>query len=581
MKKKACAGLAFILLFGLFFTGISSFNCASGAVSVNGIISSDTTWTKADSPYSLSGNVLVDLGATLTIDAGATVNLNGYYIKVNGTLQAHGSSSERITFTGSGYVQFTEYSTSWDETTGSGCIIEKADFDQGFISTDSAPKIIYCSMTRLVAAGSPTITNNTIVNDLSCCSGDGTNPVIANNTVQGLLTIPYHCAYPSGTIKITNNTLIGGIQADYKRGTIDISYNTISGKITTGTQYPTEGLITFSHNTISCEVSLSGLTVFSFNMVTKEVDIFGSNNTITNNTLVGNGNLADNTVGIILSQAGILFCQNNTVTNNVISGFTNGICVGIYQEGSLAGFEIEGNLVPFIGGNNISNCQYGINARGSALITDNVVTNNYCGIDAHCKGAIEYNQVTNNYYGMSHASAVNYNTIAHNVYGITGGGSTLQYNNIYNNTQYNLDLGSNNTWKGIGRSTFDTPNNWWGTTDTNTIDQSIYDYYEDFDLAKVNYTPILTAANTQAVPRPVTVPTWTPTPTTSPTPTATPPPTTSNPTATPTQPSGTGDNSGFNWDSIALPLIAGVIVGIVLAIVIIFFVRGKASPKPF
>jgi DNA-binding MarR family transcriptional regulator len=35
-------------------------------------------------------------------------------------------------------------------------------------------------------------------------------------------------------------------------------------------------------------------------------------------------------------------------------------------------------------------------------------------------------------------------------------------------------------------------NNWWGTTNTNLIDQSIYDYYDDFDVGRVNYKPFLT-----------------------------------------------------------------------------------------
>lgn len=39
----------------------------------------------------------------------------------------------------------------------------------------------------------------------------------------------------------------------------------------------------------------------------------------------------------------------------------------------------------------------------------------------------------------------------------------------------------------------DIPNNYWGTTDTSEIDERITDYYDDFDLAKVTYQPILTS----------------------------------------------------------------------------------------
>ncbi|MGD0405907.1 MAG: hypothetical protein ABSB10_04575 [Candidatus Bathyarchaeia archaeon] len=86
------------------------------------IISSDTTWTKANSPYNLSGPTLVNQGVTLTIQAGATVNLNTYYLQVNGTLNAVGTSANPIYIVGAavnaGQIEFTASSTSWNEQTG-------------------------------------------------------------------------------------------------------------------------------------------------------------------------------------------------------------------------------------------------------------------------------------------------------------------------------------------------------------------------------------------------------------------------------------------------------------------------------
>jgi len=40
-------------------------------------ISSDTTWTKANSPHTFTGPLLVKEGVTLTIDAGVLVDFNG------------------------------------------------------------------------------------------------------------------------------------------------------------------------------------------------------------------------------------------------------------------------------------------------------------------------------------------------------------------------------------------------------------------------------------------------------------------------------------------------------------------------
>ena len=66
---------------------------------VSGIISSDTTWALANSPYIVTDNVLVEDGVTLTIEAGVVVKFNsGLYIKNEGIIKAIGTSDNKITF---------------------------------------------------------------------------------------------------------------------------------------------------------------------------------------------------------------------------------------------------------------------------------------------------------------------------------------------------------------------------------------------------------------------------------------------------------------------------------------------------
>ncbi len=69
-------------------------------VSVSGQINANTTWTMANSPYTVFSDVTVADGVTLTIQAGVQVNFSQYTsLIVNGNLKAVGTATQPITFT--------------------------------------------------------------------------------------------------------------------------------------------------------------------------------------------------------------------------------------------------------------------------------------------------------------------------------------------------------------------------------------------------------------------------------------------------------------------------------------------------
>lgn len=89
---------ASLIAFGLFLAQSST---ARASTSVTESITTNTTWTKAGSPYDLDAVQLeVKEGATLTIDAGVTVDFNvSEYFFIYGTINAVGTEAEPVVFT--------------------------------------------------------------------------------------------------------------------------------------------------------------------------------------------------------------------------------------------------------------------------------------------------------------------------------------------------------------------------------------------------------------------------------------------------------------------------------------------------
>ncbi|PVX23673.1 MAG: hypothetical protein CW691_09950 [Candidatus Bathyarchaeum sp.] len=375
--------LAAILVSCLVLVCTVNLGALYASTDVTGIISSDTTWTKANSPYSLTGPILVKNGVTLIVEPGVTVCLNDHYILVNGTLTARGTNADKIYFeisdTQVNYlgkeIEFTSFSSNWDEQTGSGCVIENAVVN-----------------TKLSISNSPKISNN-IINERIQVIGEPP-VVISNNTITDRILVS-----SQSTVEISKNNVIA--QKDYST-TIDV----------------TMGSVVIANNNITGHGDVGSIAI----------SIQGENHVY----------VYDNTISGFRS-SGILAAGKSTIERNSIFGNTYGILIG----------------------------------KGISL-TDMVIG--------------EYSEIV-----------IRNNTIKDNSKGIYGPttATTIVYNNIQNNTEYNIGLRR--------ASNVTAAYNWWGTTDTQAINQTMFDFKNDFNLGTVNFTPFLTEPNPETDPRPTQV----------------------------------------------------------------------------
>jgi hypothetical protein len=388
IKKSLSRAIVIIILVGGFILASDvHVDTVKAATDVTGIISSDVTWTKANSPYSLTGPMLVNNGVTLTIEPGVTVYFNEHDLKVNGTLVARGSSTDKIHLEISdtpfyyygGEIEFTSSSVDWNEETGSGCIIENVVVN-----------------TRLSISNSPKISNNVINARISV---DGASPVtISDNTITGYIAVS-----SESSVVISNNNIV--LEAVYS----------------------------------------------------SPIVITGGSAVISNNNITGNG-----TVGTI----GIDFEGENGVyiSDNIISGFKI----------------------------------YGIRAAGKSTIERNLIFGNNYGIEIG-KGIM----FTDMYFGATSNIIIRNNTIEDNSYGIYGPtyATTIIYNNIQNNSDYNVGL------RGGGNITV--TYNWWGTTNTQAINQTMFDFKNDYNLGTITFIPFLTEPIPEKVSTPIPeFPSW-------------------------------------------------------------------------
>lgn len=188
---------------------------ASAQTAVSGAIKVNTHWTAAESPYQLSGNVLVQDGAVLTIDPGTEIDMlaNAGLAVQSGSIQALGTEAlpvqVRSEKSRSGQVAAAGDYQAW--TFGSGTVntrLEHVRFEHGsgLVVQGSAPVFNYLDIRdnrgaaiSIDLAASPTgVGNQATGNDLNGIAvpaGD-----IVDSVKWGLRGIPY--VVEAGTVSV-------------------------------------------------------------------------------------------------------------------------------------------------------------------------------------------------------------------------------------------------------------------------------------------------------------------------------------------------------------------------------------------
>ncbi|MBE9521254.1 MAG: right-handed parallel beta-helix repeat-containing protein [Proteobacteria bacterium] len=132
--------------------------------------------------------------------------------------------------------------------------------------------------------------------------------------------------------------------------------------------------------------------------------------------------------------------------------------------------------------------------RSELTITGNILHSNKGGIGyRNSTGNISYNLIENNkFFGLwpkeSVDGTVHSNTITDNKKGVLlyqTRGLVMTDNNIYDNRDYNISVATAQDFP------VDARNNWFGTINSDKIDEMIFDQKEDADLGLVTYEPYL------------------------------------------------------------------------------------------
>lgn len=485
---------------------------------VSGPISSNTEWTVSGSPYIVTGNILVETSATLTIDSGVTVQFDSgsYSLQISGALRAIGTSGQMITFTSNtvspkpgywGYILFNNTSTPYDSSLGTGCIMKYCVVEYaGGVTTatndaaircDAAfPLITYCTIRYNVVCGIGLFYSSTIprgyVISITHCHIYNSPTLFPFGIEGGGINVG---SYGDNLVVISNDTIHGcqsgsndggGLSFNNNSGSATISNNVIDSNTTSGNG---GGIAIDDHNG---PLTISNNIIDSNSAGHAGGGIWGENSFIYNNLI--SGNKAGSCGGGIAG-------DGDTIANNLVYGdsasYGAGICAGVNCSGC------SFNLIYTIVANNSATAGSGggisVNACSNAGICYNTVIDNKAlngggFYDGNYPDSFYHNTVTRNI-----STAESQLARTGDIVRIYDNFSVFNYNNLGGNAGAYEIVDS----LPQGAENISAQNNWWSTTSSSIIQSKIWDYFDDATLSIVNWTPCLSSPDTNA---PITPP---------------------------------------------------------------------------
>ena len=315
-RCKNMRKLAFTIIFiAVVLAGLLLLNVGHAALYESGTISTSAEWTSANS-HTLTGNVVVAYGASLTIDPGVTVNLGIYQIIVNGQLYAQGTNSQRIVFSG---------------TASSSAIINFAS--PGMPSTIS--NATFSSVAIGIQAGSITIGGDyfsgasnlpiiTVNNGYAAVSGSvlnmisedgidvfGGSALITGNTIDGQGQCYGVFVAANAGATVNNNNIIDCFTGVWAVGSTYIEQNNVMNN---------------AHDGVN---SASASSTIEFNAIAGNLCGVSGNGTIQYNTITGNswgiwgpfpsGSISNNNIFNNLNSTGYPQNIHLVNTNNIVA----------------------------------------------------------------------------------------------------------------------------------------------------------------------------------------------------------------------------------------------------------------------